>query len=138
MLDLMAVDDETLRDGWLTATRYVLIFTGVCYLPLMGMGPFMASSRFNDPHMSAELNRGFGLVFTLAMVVICGGVAAVNFAAAWGLARGKKWAWIVGVILGGLYAPSICFPLGGVILYGLLRENVRRPFMDGSAPALPR
>lgn len=125
----MASDQDFEKDGWLRATRYVLIFVGVCYLPLIGLGPYLASTKFNDPKMPADFNRGFGIVFTLVIAVVCVGVAALNFAAAWGLARGKRWAWTLSVILGALYAASICLPFGAVILYGLLRDKVRNLYL---------
>ncbi len=122
------------NDGWLRATRYALIFTGVCYFLLIVLAPLIAWAKFNDPHVPGSFNLAFGIGFSVVMLVICGGLAALNFVAARGLAQGKRWAWIVGVVLGALYAPSICFPLGVVILYGLLREPVRKRFLDAAPP----
>jgi len=129
----MVGGDEIQNDGWLRATRYVLIFTGACYL--LVIGPVIIEHKFHDAHMSPDFTHALEIGARVVMLAVCGGAAALNFAAAWGLARGKKWAWIMALVLGGLYAPSICMPLGGVILYGLLREPVRRRYLDG--PATP-
>jgi hypothetical protein len=55
-------------------------------------------------------------------------VAVANFAAAVGLSRGAKWAFIATLVLAALYVTSICFPFGGVMLYALLRRDVRERF----------
>jgi hypothetical protein len=130
----MATEQEIQAQGWIRAVRYTLIFTGVCYLLFIPIGPLMALTRFNDPHMSTAFNLGFGIGFSLIMFVICGGIAVLNFAAASGLRKGKYWAWIVGLVLGGLYAPSICLPLGTIILFGLLREDSRNLYLRSGNP----
>jgi hypothetical protein len=133
MLARVPPDSEIPRDGWLRATRWVLIGVGILYLPMIALGPFLAASQFNDPKMPAEFNRTFGLAFTVLMAAVCVGAAVLNFVAAWGLARFRKWAWILGLLLGGTYAASACLPFGAVILYGLLREKARALYLGKPA-----
>lgn len=130
-------DIDLASDGWLKAARYSLVFTGVCYLLLVPLGPFIAMSEFHEAHAPRGFNLGFTIGFTLMLLVVGGGLAAANFVAARGIKNGKRWAWLTGVILGALYAPSICLPFGVVILYGLLREPVRN-FYLGTPPAAVR
>ena len=44
------------------------------------------------------------------------------------LRKRKFWAWIAGLIIGALYAPSLFLPLGIMILVGLLAEGSRNEF----------
>lgn len=40
----------------------------------------------------------------------------------------KYWAWIAGLIVGGLYIPSLFFPFGAMIFIGLLTNASRKEF----------
>jgi hypothetical protein len=42
------------------------------------------------------------------------------------LKKGKQWAWIAGICLGGLYVPSLFLVLGVCMLIGLLDEEVKQ------------
>jgi hypothetical protein len=44
------------------------------------------------------------------------------------LRKRKFWAWVAGLIVGALYAPSLFLPLGVMILIGLLSESSRNEF----------
>jgi hypothetical protein len=68
------------------------------------------------------------MIMVGVITVVCVPVAGANFAAAVGLRRRKKWAWIAALVLAALYATSICLPFGAVIGYALLRGDVRRQF----------
>ncbi len=50
------------------------------------------------------------------------------------LKRRRFWAWVAGIIIGGLYAPSLFLPLGVMILVGLLSEDSRMTFGVGTFP----
>ncbi|MEZ4238615.1 MAG: hypothetical protein R3F59_21185 [Myxococcota bacterium] len=124
-------------DPWITACRGVLWFTGACYLLLgLASGPLFGFATMVDPETKAppEIALVAGAVGGGVMLVVCGGIAAVNFAAAWGLVRGRMWAWVLTLIVGGIYAPSGCLPFGAVLLYGVLNERTRKRFRR-SAPA---
>lgn len=66
----------------------------------------------------------FLLLFCLALVA---GIEAVVF----GLRHRKFWAWVAGIILFGLYVPSLFLPLGALGLWGLLDEGSRAEFGMG-------
>lgn len=44
------------------------------------------------------------------------------------LKRNRFWAWVAGLVISGLYVPSLFLPLGVMGLVGLLDENVRTRF----------
>ena len=48
------------------------------------------------------------------------------------LKRRRYWAWIGGLIVGAMYAPSLFLPLGIMILVGLLSEQSRLEFGIGN------
>ncbi len=62
-------------------------------------------------------------VFTLPFVVFLEFVIAH-------LKQNRFWAWVAGVAVGGLYAPSLFLPLGVFILVGLLSDGSRARFLD--------
>jgi tetratricopeptide (TPR) repeat protein len=105
---------------WLTAASGALVLAGVVYVAL---GPlFMVflqqSGGFEEPVFAAAFGVG-----------ICGLLVAVglgNAVAAWGLMRRAKWGWVLALVFAVLYAPSACFPLGILLLYGLLREDSKQ------------
>lgn len=116
--------------AWIRYTRWTLWFCGAMYVamgafagPLMGW--FMEQEQRDDPPLPAWFSTGMS-VFLFA---ICAGFGAVNFLAAWGLGRGAKWAWILALLIGGIYTPSGCLPFGALILYGLLNEPVRKVYL---------
>jgi hypothetical protein len=47
----------------------------------------------------------------------------------YGLKRKSFYAWVGGIMLSGLYIPSLYLPLGVLALVGLLNENVRSEFL---------
>ena len=111
---------------WLGGGFYV--FAGLFSLVFMA-APILAGPR-------AGAGEGAILfIFGLVFLVMMGGFAFANFAAAWGLKRRKKWAWIVALIVGAIYAPSACLPFGLLILYALLRTGVKESY-DADARAL--
>ena len=62
----------------------------------------------------AEEDIPKGLIFFLGAVLtlLCAGFAVVPELAIYGLRRRKRWGWILGLIIGGLYTPSGFFFLG--------------------------
>jgi hypothetical protein len=118
-------------DPWVGHCRLILFFTGACYVflglalgALFAFTPVLAESG-GDPPPPA-----FGWFMGAVMALFCSGFGAMNFVAAWGLGRGEKWGWVIGLILGAMYAPSICLPIGALLLYGLLNERTRRRFLS--------
>jgi MFS family permease len=80
----------------------------------------------DDPTMAVVMGS-VGLVVAAFIVVIA---VLPLIAGAWGLRRGAKWAWFVTVIVGAMYAPSACLPIGAFLLYAMLNDEVRKAFLD--------
>jgi hypothetical protein len=112
------------RSVWFGIVRGVLIFSGVAYALLGLVMPlvFFSVSAFDPPDSPTWLLWGIS-AFSF---VVCAGFGALNFVAAWGLDRETKWGWIVSLVLAAMYAPSGCFPLGVLMLIGLLQDDVRK------------
>jgi hypothetical protein len=79
----------------------------------------------------SEMVLSWGLwllaVFALAIVIFLE-IVIVN------LKRRRFWAWVAGIIVGGLYAPSLFLPFGVMILVGLLSADSRMAFGVGTIP----
>jgi hypothetical protein len=59
------------------------------------------------------------------LTAFCLAFAAVPEVAVYGIRRRRFWGWVLGVVLCGLYALSIFFPLGAFGLWGLLDAGSR-------------
>lgn len=115
------------QDPLLRYARWSLVFCGTMYVLLgLGFSGLFILMPLLEPQKGFPLL--FGAVLGFFALLLCAGLGVVNFLVARDLARGRKWAWIGGLILGALYAPSICLPFGVLILYALLRESIRRAF----------
>lgn len=112
---------------WVAAAFYGLL--GLAMPPLLYMSFSLDPDFQGDPAAP-----WFGAVFGAFGGLCCGGVGVLNAAVAVGLGRGSKWAWIGGLILGGMYLPSICLPFGAVIYLALLQTEARALFLDGRLP----
>lgn len=121
---------------WITAARWTLIITGVFYVLFgiaLGPTPLMRMILESDgKEIPDSLFYGIGAV----VLVLCGGIGVANFVAAWGLKNRRKWAWVLTVIFGGLYAPSGCLPFGVILLVATLREDARIAFGITRPPAV--
>ncbi len=115
-------------EPWINRARWTLWFCGAMYL-VLGLG-FGFGFAFVPRPEGDELPEAIYLGLGLFMFIVSAGIAALNVAAAQGLQRGAKWAWVTAVILGALYFASACFPFGAVILYGLMNDRVRRMYLD--------
>ncbi|MCB9778858.1 MAG: hypothetical protein H6742_09865 [Alphaproteobacteria bacterium] len=108
---------------WVRITQATLVFVGLCYLALgvamVPLAPFMLETDQGDP-----LAGAFGVI----LFFVCAVFGAFNFVVAWGLGTRAKWAWIAGIVLGAMYAPSGCMPFGVAVLYGLLCADGRAEF----------
>ncbi len=61
----------------------------------------------------------------VAVAVLCLLLATLVEVAAWGIRRRRLWAWILGLVIFGLYIPSLFLPLGALGLWGLLDAGSR-------------
>jgi hypothetical protein len=83
------------------------------------------------PLFTAVDDTGWGLLFAIGMFILCLGlIAGIEFVV-YGLHRRKFWAWVAGLCIFGLYAPSLFFPLGALGLWGLLDSGSRAEFGVG-------
>ena len=101
----------------ISAAAYVLFGVFLLLLPRLG-----APSEAYGSGLAV-----FFLLFCLALAV------GVEFIAA-GLRRRRYWAWVVGIIVSGIYVPSLFLPLGALGLWGLLAAGSRKAFGVGARP----
>lgn len=132
----MVTKEEIAADGWIRAVRYTLIGTGLCYALGILTAPVMVIRTLNDSR-AEDKQIGFAIGMAATIALVCAGAAALNFVGAYGLRNGKMWGWVIGLIVGAIYAPSACFPFGVLILYGLLRERSRGFYLNQSAAQPP-
>lgn len=114
-------DESTHYVPGLGLVQGIFIFVGICYIAL---GPVLGWVLSMDPttppgmaSLMTVVMLGFGIVF-----------GGLNFIVAWGLGNRSYWAWVLALILGALYLPSACLPLGGIILYCVLQPDFTAAF----------
>jgi hypothetical protein len=76
---------------------------------------------------------GRGLTLGVGMFVFCLALIAFIELVAYGLGQRKFWAWVAGLCIFGMYAPSVFFPLGALGLWGLLDSGSRAEFGIGGS-----
>lgn len=101
-----------------------LHISAVLYLLL---GVAMGLVFYFDPDFgTARVPIALGMfLFCLVLVV---GIEVV----VWGLTKRKFWAWVAGLCIFGLYAPSLFIILAGFGFWGLLDPGSRREFGIGA------
>jgi hypothetical protein len=102
----------------------IRISTVIYYLLFIGF----IIAGFLIPPEAEEFNRymaWFISIFTLPFIIFLE-VLIIH------LKRRRYWAWIGGLIVGAMYAPSLFLPLGIMILIGLLSEQGRLEFGIGN------
>lgn len=115
---------------WVGYARAVLLFLGWSYFLLgLSLPVLYGGMGYVDPEIGPE-GAPFMAVAGLCLGMFVWLFAAPMIAGAWGLKRGKKWAWFIAVITGGIMAPSACFPFGVLLLFAMLQEDVRKAFLD--------
>lgn len=126
------MDDEE-RDPWISWVAIALYGCGAVYaligivfgVGLVGLGGLTGAQGGSDEVVMGVTFAIEGVVigaFTLAW-------AALNFAGGWGFSNGTRWGWFVALLLGGIYTPSMCLPIGAAILYGCLNDRTRKTFI---------
>ena len=121
-----AFDDPRMGNPWLRYAVLCLNIVGAAYLLLGVVGGIGYGYVFSqDPNMGVVA----GVLVGVVMFVFCAVVAIVNFVAAFFTQRKSKIGWVLGLILGGMYATSCCLPFGVVILVGMLNEKSRKIFL---------
>ncbi len=96
----------------ISAIIYYLLMVGCLVLALVSS---------ESPENKDSFFGWFLFIFLIPFVVFLEFV--IHF-----LQKRRFWAWVAGLILGALYAPSLFLPLGVMILVGLLAEGSRNEF----------
>ncbi len=110
-------------------------FCGTCYLLLGLLCPASMILLYSVAPAGGGDEQIVNLITGIVMFPVGVACAIGNFVVASALKKRKKWAWIGGLIIGLLYAPSGCMPFGALILYGLLRNGVKQAY-EAEANAL--
>lgn len=100
----------------ISAVIYLLL--GVLMFPLFSAMPEM---------------EGMATPFAVGMLVFCALLAIGIEVVVAGLKRRKFWAWVAGLVIFGLYLPSLFLPLGAFGMWGLLDKGSQAQFGIGGA-----
>lgn len=107
---------------------WILAAVGLIYILL---GALMAVTYVGLGLAAAQgEEQVFLVVMGLGMGAFCAAFGVPMVAAAVGLRRGDFWAWVIAVIVGGMFAPSICLPIGALLLYAMLVQETREAFLN--------
>jgi len=120
-------------DAQATALGVVNLVAGLAMLGMAAtfpcVGPLGAT---NDPDFaSLPAPWAIGLVMGVVAGAFVAVFAVVYLAGGIGLLRGRRWGWILGLLLCAGWATSCCAPLGAWGLWVLLRAEGRRRFGIG-------
>ena len=88
--------------------------TGISAMAYLGLEPATAS-----------IVGGVIAVSAIALGTVLG---LVHFVTAWGLADGKRWAWMSTLALAALTGLWGCLPIMGLFLWGMLNDRTRSLF----------
>jgi hypothetical protein len=85
-----------------------------------------ASFPLSDLQIPNRFWLTYGIISCLLCIALAIGVEIV----VWGLTKLKYWAWIVGIMICGLYVTSLFIILGGLGLWGLLDTGTQAAFQE--------
>lgn len=109
-----------LLGGHLGAAAYLL-----CGVGSVALVALAASEAANDDEAA-----GAAVVFGI-VAAMCVGLALVAEIITIGMHLRHKWAWFAGLVMFGLYLPSLFMPIGAMGMCGLLMTGSRRDFGMG-------
>ena len=81
-----------------------------------------------------ETSEGYSSGLAVFLLLFCLALAVGVEFLVLGLRRRRFWAWIAGLIVSGIYVPSLFLPLGALGLWGLLAAGSRNAFGVGARP----
>jgi hypothetical protein len=143
-----------------------MLFFGIGLITLGVILPTLSPAVFNQSQLQANLTAGqapvppsgvppmvaqtlFG-AFGTAIGAVLVAIAIVSFVVAYGLLKGRGWAWTVTVILSIIsivwnaitiatanYGGIVSIIISGIILYYLYRPHVKAYFGKGVSPSPP-
>jgi drug/metabolite transporter superfamily protein YnfA len=98
------------------------ISTALYVILLLAVPVFLA--YFKDESFQGPVAFAFGGLWVFLCLVMAVFIEVVVR----GIRQRKRWAWIAGLCLAGLYLPSLFMPLGALGLWGLLDKGSRAEF----------
>ena len=110
-----------------------LHISAVLYVLLGLILPTVLSSDSASQHNAGAVGAIFGIFIAAFCMVLAAGVEVV----AYGIHKRRFWGWIAGLIVFGIYTPSLFFPLGVLGLWGLFAAGSRSEFGIGRGGSPP-
>ena len=110
-----------------------LHISAVLYLLLGLLFPLLWTLDDDGDKLNASAATGVSVFLFIFCALIASGVEVV----AYGIHKRKFWGWVAGLIVFGIYAPSIFLPLGAFGLWGLLAAGSRAEFGVGGSGGQP-
>jgi hypothetical protein len=145
----------------------IMLFFGIGLITLGAILPTLPPSVFNQSQLQGNLTAGQAPIpppsgvppmvaqtllggFGIAIGAVLVAIAIVSFIVAYGLLKGKGWAWTVTVILSiisivlnaisiatGNIGGIVSIIISGIIIYYLYRPHVKAYFGKGVSPSPP-
>ena len=109
-----------------------LHISAVLYL-LLGLSLPLLLTLDDGGNLDAFAATGISVFLFFFCALIAVGVEVV----AYGIHKRKFWGWVAGLIVFGIYAPSLFLPLGAFGLWGLLATGSRAEFGVGGSGGQP-
>ena len=109
-----------------------LHISAVLYL-LLGLSLPLLLTLDDGGNLDASAATGVSVFIFIFCALIAAGVEVV----AYGIHKRKFWGWVAGLIVFGIYAPSLFLPLGAFGLWGLLAAGSRAEFGVGGSGGQP-
>lgn len=92
-------------------------------------GPYLGVSVVANDSLAPDTASTLGGVVAVATVLAGLGASFALFAVAWGLAEGKRWAWLSTLFLGAVTTLSCCLPVSLLFLWAMLNNRTRGLFL---------
>lgn len=108
---------------------WALRISSVLYF-LMGVVTAVIGLLFFLPLTSQRMGI-YEMAILIFMAIISWGMGVFIECVIRGLKQSRYWAWIAGIIVAGIYTPSLFLPLGILGLVGLLDRETREHFSAG-------
>jgi uncharacterized membrane protein (DUF2068 family) len=139
--ELPELDDPTI-DGyagdlpWVRRVSLLLNLFGLVQVlgivTLIAMAVMVPTPSESDPILAAQA-ADQALILQVVYAGLAGccqlPIALLHFITAGSLSSARKWSWYVALVLSAMYVPGLCFPVGALMVYGLVQPDVRRRFL---------
>lgn len=116
-------------DSGVRVARIALWAMGSIYaLAAMLGGPWAGVSIVAAPGADPAVTDLVGGIVAIAVILVGLGVGLAHFLSAWALGDGRRWAWVLTLVLGALALLQCCLPVGGALLWAMLNDRTRALF----------